>query len=567
MLRIFCSPESGVRERRSPGEEAKEIVDQKTQSATFHCMKSLRINRARAVGCALLSVLVGRAQLLPAAESPQPARPNIVYILADDLGIGDVSCYNPKSAWQTPNLDRLAREGMVFTDAHSASSLCTPSRYALLTGRYAWRGALKSGVTRGYSPPLIETGRLTVPAFLRAHGYTTAMLGKWHLGLDWARKGTNPEDVDFTKPFGGGPAPRGFDRFFGISASLDMPPYVWLENDHAVNVPTGTIGDSPTPKLWRAGVISPGFRLEDVQPRLTEKALAYLAERAAVRDGKPFFLYLALAAPHTPILPTREFDGKTRTTPYGDFVAQVDADIGKILAALAAHGLARNTMVFVTSDNGFAPAANVPDLKPFNHDPSAGLRGFKSDLFEGGHRIPFIVRWPGVAPAAARCAGIIGQIDLLATCAELVGTKLPDDAGEDSVSFLPLLRGRPGLAPQREAIVHHSENGSFAIRQGEWKLLLCPGSGGWSFPSTSPSTWTRTVADKMDGLPPFQLYDLAADPSEKNNLATAHPEIVQRLGRLMRSYIERGRSTPGAPQTNAPLGIWPQTAWMKDFPK
>jgi len=219
----------------------------------------------------------------------------------------------------------------------------------------------------------------------------------------------------------------------------------------------------------------------------------------------------------------------------------------------------------VTSDNGFAPAANVPDLKPFRHDPSAGLRGVKSDLFEGGHRMPFIVRWPGVAPAGTRCAETIGQFDLLATCAELLGAKLPDDAGEDSVSFLPLLRGKLVAASGREAIVHHSANGSFAIRQGQWKLLLCAGSGGWSYPSTSPSPWTRPVADNMDGLPPFQLYDLTADPAEKKNLASEHPEIVQRLGRLLRSLIERSRSTPGAAQTNAPSGNWPETAWMKDF--
>ena len=501
------------------------------------------------------------------AEAPRLTRPNILYILADDLGPGDVSCYNPKSAWKTPHLDRLAGEGMVFTDAHSASSLCTPSRYALLTGRYAWRGALKSGVTRGYSSSIIEPGRLTVPAFLRAHGYATAMLGKWHLGLEWARKGPNPEDVDFAKPFGRGPTAHGFDRFFGISASLDMPPYVWLENDRAVSLPTGTIEDSPTPKLWRAGVISRDFRLEEVQPRLTEKAIAYLTERAASRDDKPFFLYVALAAPHTPILPTREFDGKTQTTPYGDFVVQVDADIGKIVAALDANGLATNTLVIVTSDNGFAPAANVPDLKPFKHDSSAGLRGVKSDLFEGGHRMPFIVRWPAVTPAGTRCAETIGQFDLLATCADLLGTKLPADAGEDSVSFLPLLRGKPALDSRREAVVHHSANGSFSIRQGQWKLLLCPGSGGWSYPSTSPSVWTRPVADNLEGLPPFQLYNLAIDWAEKTNVATGHLDIVQRLGRLMRSYVEGGRSTPGASQTHVPPGGWPETEWMKAFPK
>lgn len=506
-----------------------------------------------------------RETSLVAATKAKAPLPNIVYILADDLGIGDVSCYNPKSAWQTPQLDRLAREGMTFTDAHSASSLCTPSRYALLTGRYAWRGPLKHGVTRGYSPPLLEAGRLTVPALLRAHGYHTAMFGKWHLGLDWARTGANPEAVAFTKPFGGGPTAHGFDYFFGISASLDMPPYVWLENNRAFSLPTGTIGNSPTPKLWRAGVISPNFKLEDVQPRLTEKVIAYLAEHAASRDNQPFFLYLALASPHTPILPTREFDGKTRTTPYGDFVVQVDADIGRILSALEAHGLASNSIVIVTSDNGFAPAANVPDLKPFNHDPSGGYRGFKSDLFEGGHRMPFIVRWPGVTPASVRCAETIGQFDLLATCADLLGVKLPDNAGEDSVSFLPLLRGKSNLESPRAAIVHHSENGSFAIREGHWKLLLCPGSGGWSYPTTSPSTWTQPVADKLEGLPPFQLYDLVTDPAEKNNLAARHPDVAQRLGRLLRDQIKRGRSTPGAAQPYDQETPWPQTKWMEAF--
>ncbi len=499
-------------------------------------------------------------------RSPVISPPNIIYILADDLGIGDVSCYNPRSAWQTPHLDRLAREGMRFTDAHSASSLCTPSRYAGMTGRYAWRGALKSGVTRGYSAALVEPGRLTVPALLRRHGYTTAIFGKWHLGLDWVRTGSKPEDVDFGRPFGGGPLAHGFDRFFGLSASLDMPPYVWLANDRATALPTGTIGDSPTPKLWRAGVISPDFKLEDVQPRLTEKAIGYLAERATARDGKPFFLYLPLAAPHTPILLTREFEGKTRTTPYGDFVAQVDADIGRILAALDAHGLARNTLVIVTSDNGFAPAANVPDHKQFRHDPSAGYRGVKSDLFEGGHRMPFIARWPGATPAGASCAEPVGQFDLLATCAELVGAKLPDNAGEDSVSLLALLRGQTPPPSTREALVHHSADGEFAIRQGKWKLLLAPGSGGWSPPTRSPSPWTQPKADSFEGLPPFQLYDLAADPAEKKNLAATHRDIVQRLGRLLRTYIERGRSTAGAPQPVASDSPWPQAAWREKFP-
>lgn len=491
-----------------------------------------------------------------------PAAPNILYIFADDLGYGDVSCFNAKSAWQTPNLDRLAREGMVFTDAHSASSLCTPSRYALLTGRYAWRGRLKQGVLQGYSPPLIEPGRLTVPGFLRQHGYTTAMLGKWHLGLDWARSGPRPENVDFAKPFGGGPTAHGFDRFFGISASLDMPPYVWLQDDRAVSLPVGSIGGSPAPKLWRAGPISPDFKMENVQPRLTEQAIAYLTERGSARDHRPFFLYLALAAPHTPILPTREFEGKTHATSYGDFVAQVDADIGRILAVLEAQGLAKNTLVIFTSDNGFAPAASVPEHAKANHDPSGGWRGYKADLFEGGHRVPFIARWPGVTPPGTRSAAMVGQLDLFATCADILGANLPGDAAEDSVSMLPLLRGE--TRPSRETLVNHSADGEFAIREGQWKLLLCPGSGGWSPPTAAPSQWLKTEATDLRTLPPFQLYDLAVDPVEKNNVAAAHPEIVQRLGRQARRIVQAGRSTPGESKAT-PVTAWPQTAWMKRF--
>jgi arylsulfatase A len=515
----------------------------------------------------LLGAACALALVCPIASAAETTRPNIVYLYADDLGIGDVSCYNPKSAWRTPRMDRLAREGMLFTDAHSASSLCTPSRYALLTGRYPWRGMLRRGVTRGYSAPVLESGRETVATLLRRHGYTTAMLGKWHLGLEFVRKGPELEDVDFTRPFGGGPLAHGFDRFLGISASLDMPPYVWLAGNRAVSVPTGTIGDSPSPKLWRAGAISPDFKLEDVQPRLTQEAIDYIGERAAARDGRPFFLYLALASPHTPILPTPEFEGKTRTTPYGDFVVHMDADIGRVVDALEQHGLARNTLVIVTSDNGFAPAADVPPHASFGHDPSGGFRGVKSDLFEGGHRVPFIARWPGVIAPGSRCEVPIGQWDLLATLAELVGARLAPNAGEDSVSFLPLLRGRPTATAGRDAMVHHSATGALAIRQGKWKLLLCPDSGGWSYPTTTPAPWGRPAADDLTGLPPFQLYDLEADPAEKHNLVERHPDVVQRLGRLLRSYIERGRSTPGEPQPVDRSVPWPQVAWMDAFPK
>ncbi len=493
--------------------------------------------------------------------------PNIVYILADDLGIGDVSCYNSRSAWRTPHLDRLAREGLRFTDAHSASSLCTPARYALVTGRYAWRGRLKQGVLQGYHPPLIESGRTTVAGFLRDHGYTTAVFGKWHLGLDWVRTGPNLENVDFAKPFANGPLTHGFDRFFGISASLDMPPYVWLANDRATTVPTAKVGDSPVPKLWRGGPIGSDFKMEEVQPRLIEKAVAYFAERADARDGKPFFLYLPLAAPHTPILPTREFDGKTQTTSYGDFVTQVDADIGVLVAALEQHGLAKNTLVIFTSDNGFAPAADVPGHAKFNHDPSGGFRGYKSDLFEGGHRVPFIAHWPAVIKPGRTSDTLVEQLDLFATCADILGAKIPATTAEDSLSFLPVLQGKAPSATTRTTLVAHSAEGRFSIRDGRWKLLLWPGSGGWSSPTPTPSVWLKTHRTDLATLPPLQLYDLAADPAETKNLADAHPEIVQRLGRQLRADIERGRSTPGPAQPFTADPSWTQLGWFASFPR
>ena len=516
---------------------------------------------AAALQTLLLAALV---TLLSGFAQARPAGPNLLFILADDMGIGDVSCLNPKSIWQTPNLDRLAREGRIFSDAHSSSGLCTPTRYTLLTGRHSWRGQLKKGVLQGYSPSLIEPGRLTLPGFLRAQGYTTAMFGKWHLGVDWTRNGPKPEDVDYGQPFGGGPTAHGFDRFFGIGASLDMPPYVWLQDDRVTAPPAGRVADSPAPRLWRAGPIGADFKMEDVQPRLTEKTSAYLAERAAARDGKPFFLYLAFAAPHTPTLATKAFAGKTRT-PYGDFVVQLDADVGALLAALEKNGFASNTLVIFTSDNGYAPAGDIPRHRDLGHDSTGGFRGSKSDSFEGGHRIPFIARWPGMIPAGSRCAEVIGHLDVFATCAELLDAKLPDNAAEDSSSILALLRGQPVPATRRKALVHHSADGEFSIRQERWKLILAPGSGGWSPPTRNPSPWTQPKADNFDGLPPFQLYDLAADPKETTNLADRHPEIVQRLGTLMRSTIERGRSTPGAAQRKTE-GPWPQIAWMKEFP-
>jgi len=517
----------------------------------------------------------------PSALSSAAPAPNIVYILADDMGLGDVSAYNPNAAWKTPGIDRLAREGTRFTDAHTSSALCTPSRYSILTGRYNWRSTLKQGVNGGLSAPIIERNRATLATLLKDNGYATAMLGKWHLGLDWARKGGNgspardtddtddnekphrraptEQQVDYTKPFGGGPTEHGFDFYLGISASLDMPPYVWLLNNRAepASFPLRRAQEDKDPQqLIRAGTEGKNFEHIDVLPRLAREAVRYIAI-ASQKPDKPFFLYLALTAPHTPILPAKEFAGATRTTPYGDFCAQVDAVVKNILAALDAKNLAENTIVIFATDNGCAPAVDFKALAKFHHDPNLGYRGAKADIYEGGHRVPFIVRWPaGHVLANHASAETICQVDTFATLAEILGVKIPANAAEDSVSFLPALTKEKLDTPLRESLVNHSGNGSFAIRQGPWKLCLTPDSGGWSNPRPGKAP---------AGSPPFQLFNLDQDPAEKTNLYAAHPEIVQRLGALLIKYIRDGRSTPGPPQKNTGPATWPELAWMKNF--
>ena len=495
-----------------------------------------------------LPICVALASIVSHGASANPvqqtgSRPNIVYILADDLGYGDVKCLNPEGKIATPNIDRLASEGIRFTDAHSSSSVCTPTRYGLLTGRYNWRSPLKSGVLWGYSRRLIEPGRLTVPALLKQHGYRTACFGKWHLGMDWPLKqggfATVDADgwkVDYTRPIQNGPNSVGFDDYFGISASLDMPPYAFIENDHTVGVPT-------VEKKWvRQGPACADFEAIDVLPTLTRKVTQYIDRHAAeAKAGKPLFVYMPLNAPHTPILPTAQWQGKSGISPYADFVMQVDWTVGQVMKALDRNGLASSTLVVMTSDNGCSPAAGFKEMAEKGHHPSYHFRGHKADIFDGGHRIPFIVRWPARIQPGTTSDQIVCLTDLMATCAEILGVKLPDSAGEDSVSILPALLGR-AAGPLREAVVHHSINGSFSIRQGKWKLELCPGSGGWSFP--------RPNSPAARKLPPIQLYDLAADIGEQHNVQDRHPEIVQRLTRLLQKYVADGRSTPGTVQSN-----------------
>lgn len=467
---------------------------------------------------------------------PATVRPNVVFILADDLGYGDVQVLNSsRGRIATPHLDRLAAQGRTFTDAHSGSSVCTPTRYGLLTGRYAWRTRLQKGVLDGSDdPPLIAAERLTLPQLLKQHGYVTAAIGKWHLGFETERpagvaapagpaaKGAGKGEFGRGGlPVGtrivGGPTTRGFDYFWGCSNARTMSGLI--ENDRVIeNLP-------PIQML----------------PRLERQAVQYIADRAAAaKAGRPFFLYVPLTSPHTPILPTPEWQGKSGLGAYGDFVQQTDAVVGRILAALDDAGLADNTLVIFTADNGCSPQADTPGLEKQGHFASAHLRGYKADIWEGGHRVPFIARWPGHTPAASQSDRSLCLTDMMATCAQLLGVTLPANAAEDSVSFLADLRGQPGTA--RAPIVHHSINGMFAIRDGAWKLAFCPGSGGWGPP--------RDNEARQQGLPELQLYDLARDPAETRNLQREHPEIVTRLTARLQQFITDGRSNPGPRQAN-----------------
>ncbi len=479
------------------------------------------------------------------------AKPNVVYILADDLGVGDVKCFNSEGKIATPNMDKLAAEGMKFIDCHSSSAVCTPTRYGILTGRYNWRSRLQSGVLNGFSPPLIEAGRLTVAELLRQNGYHTAAFGKWHLGMNFGAKGraeSTPDNADvadeaatrantdYSKPIKNGPTAVGFDYYFGISASLDMPPFVYIENDRFTALPT-------TEKTWlRKGPAAADFEAIDVLPTLTKRVTTYLGQRAVeARNGKPFFVYMPLNSPHTPILPTAEWQGKSGLNAYGDFVMQTDWTVGQVMAALEQNGLADNTILVMTSDNGCSPAAKVDELTSKGHYPSMNYRGYKSDIWEGGHHVPFIIRWPGHIQAGSTSDQTICLVDLMGTCAEILGAKLPANAGEDSVSLLPALLGKADK-PLHEAVVHHSIEGRFSIRQGKWKLELCAGSGGWSAPKEGPAL--------KQGLPSVQLYDLSSDVGEQNNVQEKYPEVVERLTQLLKKYVADGRSTPGEPQKN-----------------
>ncbi len=440
--------------------------------------------------------------------------PNIVLIVADDMGYGDASCYNPDSQIPTPNIDSLAQDGMKFTDAHAPGAVCVPSRYGMLTGQYPFN------MPEIRDEPRITSGQLTVGGLLQDAGYFTACVGKWHLGFDGGTK----LDRDFSEPMTGGPVDRGFDYYYGIPASLDIPPYYYIENDQDVQPPTDQIGANSSEgwspiqgAFWREGGVAPDFEHDEVLPRFIDKANEFLDTHAEERADQPFFLYLPLAAPHTPWLPSEKYEDSSGAGMYGDFVRQVDAGIGDVLSKLDELELVENTLVIFTSDNG--PVWYDNDTREFDHDSAGMLRGMKGDIWEAGHRMPFLARWPGRIQPGSESVETICFTDILATCADLVGNA-DAEIPEESVSILPALLDEDYQAPLRETTLHQSSRGFFAVRKGKWKLIDGRGSGGFTRPSR---------IEPEEGEPAGQLYDLEADLREENNLYQDHPEVVKEL--------------------------------------
>lgn len=486
------------------------------------------------LGAISILALVSHACTVQKDESP---RPNIVFIMADDLGYGEISALNvnpDKGKIATPHIDRLAAKGMTFTDAHSGSAVCTPTRYGLLTGRYAWRTWLQRGVVQGHDSCLIDQQTLTIADMLREKGYATGIVGKWHLNFIYADPATGKKggsDYKYKPPLNSlvidGPLDHGFDYFYGFHHSRDM---------QTVSENRQVIAHKPPVTML---------------PGIEEQSVDFIqrhAERAAA--GKPFFLYVALSSPHSPVVPTEAWQGKSGLNDHADFVMQTDHTVGQILEAIDAAGLHENTLVVFTSDNGTSgPTSNIETLKEMGHYPSWILRGSKADIWDGGHHVPFIVRWPGITDPGSQSGELVCHTDFMPSIADIVDYTLPVDAAVDGVSFRPALSGK-GVKKNRSEVVHHSISGQFAIRTKQWKLVLCPGSGGWSAP--------RDKEAREQGLPGIQLYNMETDMKEQNNLQAAHPEIVAELTETLEAFVENGRSTPGPNQENDidDIDIW-----------
>jgi len=488
-------------------------------------------------------------------------KPNIILILADDMGPGEPS--HEGGLIPTPALDRMAKEGMRFTDAHTSSSVCTPTRYGILTGRYNWRSRLKSSVlVAANSKALMDPKRLNLPGYLQKEGYHTACIGKWHLGADWEQvkepkgKSGSSWKVDYSKSFKNGPVDVGFDEAFFILSSLDMPPYVYLRNNKAVEIPTVDRGfpHNEYNDYQRIGAAAENFDPSECLADWASESRRYVKERAEEKSEKPFFLYLPLTSPHTPITPGKAFKGKYKQFSwYADFIAETDWVVEEVLAQLKQSGIDDNTMVIFTSDNGFAPYVKIPKMLEAGYKPSGDFRGSKATIYEGGHRVPFIVRWPGKVTAGSESDVTICTTDFFATFADMLGRKgeVPENAAEDSFSFLPCLKGSD--KPVRPFTIHHSISGKFAIRKGDWKLALTKGAGGG---------WDKAKVDAKL----VQLYNMKDDPAETKNLEIEHPEKIEELVNDLAKALRDGRTTPGGAQKNEG---WPyrDEATMAKFPQ
>ncbi len=473
---------------------------------------------------------------------------NVVVILADDMGLSSLHAEHPGSGLPTPNLDRLAGQGMSFTDAHSGSAVCSPTRYGLLTGRYSWRTSLKAGIVGKWGPPLIDPERTTLADVAHQAGLHTACIGKWHLGWRWPKAGggttSKAADIDYALPIGGGALEAGFDHYFGDDVP-NWPPYIWIEDDHALALPAEEmpggkyLGVSPGP-------MTPEWSLEAVLPELTRRCVHYIRDRA--QADEPFLLYFSMTSPHTPISPSETFQGQSGVSDYADFLLETDWSVGQVLRALDQQGIADETLVIFTCDNGTSPKADFKKLSDGGVDLLGPWRGSKADIWEGGHRVPFLVRWPGVVEPGTRSAEPIALTDIMATVADALGVELSRDCGEDSVSVVPALKEGELDAPLHDLIVNHSSRGRFAVRSGPWKLCFCGGSGGWTAPTTDKA------AEKA-GLPDLQLFNLSTDPGEQTNLLPTHPEKAAELADRFRQLVES--------QNNDGAEWWSQLPWPK----
>lgn len=516
--------------------------------------------------------LITTVLLIVSLVSFAQQKPNVIIILADDLGYGDVSCLNSAAKTSTPAIDKMASEGAIFLDAHSPASLCTPTRYSILTGRFGWRSTLKKGVLKQYDPPLIEAGRTTIGGLFKKANYATACIGKWHLGWDWTLfNGNKVSDsisdnstpaerlriesfINYQLPLQNGPTTRGFDYYFGDDVP-NYPPYCFFENDHLIGNLNTT---KPDTMYGHPGKMIKGWNLEEVMPAITNKAVAYIHENAA--NKKPFFLYFTLTAPHVPIAPNKNFRGKSKAGLYGDFVAEVDWSVSEILKAVSAAGIDSNTLIIFSSDNGSTGqdgtnmSGAMNSIFAYNHYPNYIFRGMKTDTWEGGHHIPFIARWPNTIKKSTVIGTTICQVDLMATCAEILNMRLKANEGEDSYSLLPLLLSNK-QSYTRPYTIHHSSEGYFAIRKDDWKLIMASGSGG------------GLVPDKLESIngsiPPLQLYNLVLDIGEKKNLFAEYPEKVIELKNILIQCIQDGRSTRGPKQKNNGQFIYETTKWLQ----